>query len=68
MSGSRQAKDLIRWAEAHGWSVSKTNGGHLRYTHPDVDTPVFGATSPSDWRAIRNMKARMKRAMRGDPL
>lgn len=66
--GSRKVRELVEWATDNGWTVEKTNGGHLRYTHPDVKMPVFGAHSPSDHRSVRNMRARLKRALRGDPL
>ena len=60
----KQVAELIRWAERNGWSVELTSGDHLRYTHPAVKGPVFGASTPSDHRAVRNQKALMRRVMR----
>lgn len=61
----RQYRDLYRAATADGWSVEPTNNGHLRWTHPAASRPVFSASSPSDHRAVLNVRARLRRAMRG---
>lgn len=54
-------QDLRIWAEARGWSMRLTNGGHLRWTHASGAGPVYSAASPSDWRALRNVRALMLR-------
>lgn len=61
---SKPVKELVAWAEAQGWTVTLTRGGHLRYTHPNVSGVVFGAQTPSDHRGVRNAKARLDRALR----
>ena len=61
------ARDLIRLAERDGWSVSITNGGHLRLEHPDATGPVFTGSTPSDQRALANTLAMMRRTLPKDP-
>lgn len=61
----RQYKQLADAAQAAGWRIEPTNGGHLRWTHPAADRPVFSAASPSDWRAVKNVRARLRRALPG---
>jgi predicted RNA binding protein YcfA (HicA-like mRNA interferase family) len=58
-------RQLLRAAEARGWRVELTRrGGHVRLTHPDGTIVVTGST-PSDHRALANLKAQMRRAERG---
>jgi hypothetical protein len=61
------ARDLIRLAERDGWSITTTNGGHLRLEHPDATGPVFTGSTPSDRRAIHNALATMRRALPPEP-
>lgn len=42
----------------------RTNGGHLRFEHADMDGPVFFSSTPSDVRAVKNLKAMLRRKMR----
>lgn len=48
--------------EASGWRVELTGGEHYKIYPPDPDKPaiVTGKTA-SDWRGLRNLKARLKR-------
>lgn len=41
--------------EEAGWSISKTNGGHLRFQHPKASKAIFGPCSPSDHRSRLNV-------------
>jgi predicted RNA binding protein YcfA (HicA-like mRNA interferase family) len=59
-------KQQLRQAEAHGWRVQPTRGGHWRLLHPDGGIIVMSST-PSDCRALRNMRAQMRRAERRAP-
>jgi hypothetical protein len=61
------ARDLIRMAVADGWTVTRTGGDHLRFDHELADGPVFTGSMPSDYRAIRNAVAMMKRALPREP-
>lgn len=54
---------IRRWKD-QGWAIEKTNGGHLRLTHPDTPEVVFAPSTPSDHRAGLNTEARLKRLLR----
>lgn len=56
----KETRQLIRLAKKQGWSAELTKGGHVRLTPPNGDYIVM--PSPSDWRGIRNAKARLRRA------
>lgn len=47
-----------------GWTWSITNGGHVRWTHAS-GAIVFAAYSPSDHRAVRNLKSQLRRMTKG---
>nr|WP_231709091.1 type II toxin-antitoxin system HicA family toxin [Pseudomonas denitrificans (nom. rej.)] len=54
---------LFLYAASCGWTISRTNGGHLRFTKPG--RPIIHTSStPSDWRAVRNAVAMLARADR----
>ena len=58
-----ELQELIRLAEEQDWLVEWTKKGHLRLTPPDpTQNQIFSASTPSDWRGVKNMRARMKRA------
>jgi predicted RNA binding protein YcfA (HicA-like mRNA interferase family) len=58
-------KELLRAAEARGWRVDATRrGGHVRLVHPDGGVVVASGT-PSDRRALANLKAMLRRVERG---
>lgn len=67
MSARRHAKDkrmkaLIAFAERHGWTISVTGGGHLKWRSPDPSTPyVITPSSPSDRRGFLDDRARLRR-------
>jgi len=51
--------------ERSGFSTTLTRGGHIRISHPHMNGPVFAASTPSDHRAIHNLRALIHRKMRG---
>jgi len=58
-------KELLRAAEARGWRVDATRrGGHVRLVHPDGGVVVASGT-PSDHRALANLRAQLRRVERG---
>jgi predicted RNA binding protein YcfA (HicA-like mRNA interferase family) len=61
MRRNHQMNELRRRLRKDGYTLSKTNGGHLRVTHPDMDGPVFAPLTPSDYRAPKNLLATLKR-------
>ena len=64
MSASSQMKEARRQLGRHGFSVTKTRGGHWRFEHPAMDGPVFAPDTPSDHRGVRNFYAMLRRKMR----
>jgi hypothetical protein len=58
---NKEIKALVRLAQERGWSVTDTRNGHLKFQSPDGDI-VFGPSTPSDWRSVKNMKAHLRRA------
>lgn len=59
--------DVIERARANGWTVTPTNGGHIRLSHPQAQRLVVTASTASDWRAGRNLAAQLRRALPADP-
>lgn len=59
--GGKRLWPLFCYAKAHGWQITKTNGGHLRLTKPG--RPIIHTSStPIDWRAVRNAVSMLARA------
>lgn len=57
-------RDLERLAKEMGWSVGMTRGTHLKLTKRGVRGSVFASLTPSDKRAIRHVRANLRRAER----
>jgi len=55
---------LAALAKRHGWRMERSAGGHLRLRHTGTGRSVFAASTPSDHRAIMNVAAEMRRAIR----
>jgi hypothetical protein len=53
-------KDIRKEAESQGWAVDKTQKGHWRFRPPKGEIIVTSGT-PSDYRAILNFVARLRR-------
>jgi len=58
--GKNRVKRLVEIAEAAGWRVEATGGNHLRWYGPEGHL-IHSATTPSDWRAERNIASRLRR-------
>jgi hypothetical protein len=54
---------IAEQADANLLELKPTRGGHVRARF-DRGGPVFVAATPSDWRAIRNIEALARRALR----
>lgn len=54
-------KELLKRLEAEGWTVELKTSGHRKLTSP-TGAVVFTSSSPSDFRAIRNVERDLKRA------
>jgi len=60
-SSNRDLQQLVDAAEAQGWVVEKTRSGHLKWIPPDPSmTFVISASSPSDRRALKNIRSRLR--------
>jgi hypothetical protein len=54
---------LIDAAWAAGWDVTMTENSHLRFLSPNREIkPIFGPTTPSDHRAVKNLRSELGRA------
>jgi len=51
---------IIEVAKSHDWTVRQTSKGHWCFLSPDKVTMVHTGGSPSDFRAIRNLVARLR--------
>lgn len=58
-----ELKQLIERAEACGWTVSRSrHSSHWKFLSPDRNvSPIYTSATPSDWRAVRNLRARLRR-------
>jgi hypothetical protein len=63
---TRRIRRLIR--ELHlpyiELKAEPTRGGHVRLNLPNGCT-IYAGSTPSDWRAIYNLRASIKRALQG---
>lgn len=64
MSAYSTMTKLLRDLERDGFTVIRTAGGHLRFSHPAISGYVFGPSTPSDHRAVKNLLATLKRKLR----
>ncbi|TFW43111.1 type II toxin-antitoxin system HicA family toxin [Pseudomonas fluorescens] len=64
--GGENLRQLVVFAEANGWMVSRTRGGHIRFTKPGLGS-IYTSSTASDYRAGLNAKARLRRAERAMP-
>lgn len=56
----RDWQSLVEAAQGAGWSVAKTRGNHVKWVSP-TGAVVFSASTPSDHRAIYNIRAQLRR-------
>jgi hypothetical protein len=63
MSNWRRDIEKILSIEAPGSKLTITGGGHIRITLPN-GAPVFCASTPSDGRALRNVRTIIRRCLR----
>lgn len=55
-------KDLRDLAEDQGWQVKFTGGGHIRWMPPNSTVMVHTTSTPSDYRALENLKRDLRKA------
>lgn len=56
----REYRDLMEKAKSQGWTLSLSGGMHLIWRSP-TGVKVFSSSSPSDHRAVKNVKRDLKR-------
>lgn len=59
----KKLQALYTYAAVFGWTINRTNGGHLRFTKPGCPI-IHTSSTPSDCRAVRNALAMLARADR----
>lgn len=52
---------LVAFAIDEGWVVTRTRGGHVKFTKVGCP-PIFTSSTPSDYRAGLNARALLRRA------
>jgi hypothetical protein len=57
----KELRPLADKYKAKGWTLSLTHGGHIRWLGPRGQV-VISSSTPSDWRATKQLAARLKRA------
>jgi len=60
-STKKDIKRIIQEAKDQGFTVSKSKSGHIKWHAPDGKSIVVSSGTPSDSRAMANMKSRLKR-------
>lgn len=58
----RLGSDIL---DREGWGVTLTKRGHLKLHHIASGQTVFGPTSPSCRRALKNLRAQLRRVEQG---
>jgi predicted RNA binding protein YcfA (HicA-like mRNA interferase family) len=58
---------LLRALEREGWRATPLRRGHTKLVHPKAARVVFASTTPSDTRALYNILADCRRALKEGP-
>lgn len=61
MASKKEIHALIKLAIESGWRVEPTKGGHYKWTAPERLGIFFSSSTPSDNRAIANIKGDLRR-------
>lgn len=62
MAVKKDQQQLQREYEARGWTIERTGNNHLRWKPPGGGQPIFSSATPSEWRSLKNLRARLRRA------
>lgn len=52
----KEMKEIARHATRCGWVIEVRRNNHLKWTAPDGSSVYFSSGTPSDFRAIRNVR------------
>jgi hypothetical protein len=58
---AKELRPLAKKYMAKGWQLEQTANGHVRWTGPRGQV-VISASTPSDWRARKEIEARLRRS------
>lgn len=61
-SHKKDLRKLQEQATRAGFTVRLTGGGHYAYYAPDGSWVSGGSQTPSDYRAISNLRSRLRKA------
>lgn len=66
MSGRRRVprhlREIERVVVAQGWALTETNSGHFKFYPVAGGEPIFCSKTPSEYRATRNLVAKLRSA------
>lgn len=57
-----EVEKLVKVALAQGWRVSAVKGGGFKFWPPDKSKPAVSGWESGDTRALKNLRAGLKRA------
>jgi hypothetical protein len=60
MANKEISQLLDRVASVPGWTVNLTHNQHLKIRGPN-EALIFAASTPSDYRSVKNLRSRLKR-------
>jgi len=64
LRGAREGlRQLASFAEANGWTITRTPGGHIKFSKHGCSS-IFTSCTSSDHRSDRNALASLRRAGR----
>jgi hypothetical protein len=58
---TRELRHLMRDLRRQGFEISPTGGGHRRITRPGQRGAVYTSSTPSDWPALKNLRAQIRK-------
>ena len=61
LTSNKELKKILREAEMRGWVFEKGANRHIRGKHADGVTQTTISASPSDHRAIQNIKRDLRK-------
>lgn len=61
MASKKDLAVIIKIALDAGWRVEQTKGGHFKWIAPNGIDFVFSSSTPSDHRALENLKHDLRR-------
>jgi hypothetical protein len=61
MAAKKDIAALEKLARKQDWTVEPTRGGHLRWTPAGGGQPYFSSKTPSDSKAISNIKSDLRK-------